>query len=436
MTLDRIYQDSKIDKEKIFLGILIVFSFLFIIRDVLQLNIPRSVFIFLAVIICLFFNNNHVYCFLAFIIPGANGISYTFISLIILLSLITKGINFNSTIIIIGLILSVIEILSFIYGPFNLFELVRFMGVFFVAFLYMGETKNNYDHAKILNYFYFGFIVAMINLFGQYIMHYSIIELFNLSIRFGNTEELFGYGKDAILLSYNANGLGTLCLLVIFTTLIMAKFQNKKIYYILTFFSILVGVMTQSRTFLLSFLMTIVVYFLFNIRSVRDFLRVILLGSIIGGICVFIFATVLSSYAESLLERFQTSDLFNGRIEIMQYYLLESLKYPLRFLFGVGMQDYQGKYLYEMSCHNAFQEIMITWGITGLFIIVYLFYYIIKNARMQNSKILLTQYLPFFIIIFVAQMGQGFTDYPAMLWLMIGYTAMLLKNDKEGKKID
>lgn len=194
--------------------------------------------------------------------------------------------------------------------------------------------------------------------------------------------------------------------------------------------------MTQSRTFLLSFLMTIVVYFLFNIRSVRDFLRVIILGSIIGGICVFIFATVLSSYAESLLERFQTSDLFNGRIEIMQYYLLESLKYPLRFLFGVGMQDYQGKYLYEMSCHNAFQEIMITWGITGLFIIVYLFYYIIKNARMQNSKILLTQYLPFFIIIFVAQMGQGFTDYPAMLWLMIGYTAMLLKNDKEGKKID
>lgn len=101
MTLDRIYQDSKIDKEKIFFGILIVFSFLFIIRDVLQLNIPRSVFIFLAVIICLFFNNNHVYCFLAFIIPGANGISYTFISLIVLLSLIIKGINFNSTILII-----------------------------------------------------------------------------------------------------------------------------------------------------------------------------------------------------------------------------------------------------------------------------------------------------------------------------------------------
>lgn len=72
----------------------------------------------------------------------------------------------------------------------------------------------------------------MINLFGQYIMHYSIIELFNLSIRFGNTEELFGYGKDAILLSYNANGLGTLCLLVIFSTLIMAKISKIKKYTI------------------------------------------------------------------------------------------------------------------------------------------------------------------------------------------------------------
>lgn len=436
MTLDRIYQDSKIDKEKIFFGILIVFSFLFIIRDVLQLNIPRSVFIFLAVIICLFFNNNHVYCFLAFIIPGANGISYTFISLIVLLSLIIKGINFNSTILIIGLILSVIEILSFIYGPFNLFELVRFMGVFFVAFLYMGEIKNNYDHAKILNYFYFGFIVAMINLFGQYIMHYSIIELFNLSIRFGNTKELFGYGKDAILLSYNPNGLGTLCLLTIFTSLLMVKVRSRKIYYLVTFFSVLVGIMTQSRTFLLTFVFAIAIYILAEIKSLKSLIKIVTFGGVLGGICILLFATVLSSYAESLLERFQTSDLFNGRIEIMQYYLLESLKYPLRFLFGVGMQDYQGKYLYEMSCHNAIQEIMITWGITGLFIIVYLFYYIIKNARMQNSKILLTQYLPFFIIIFVAQMGQGFTDYPAMLWLMIGYTAMLLKNDKEGKKID
>lgn len=436
MTLDRIYQDSKINKEKIFFGILIVFSFLFIIRDVFQLNIPRSVFIFFAVIICLFFNNNHVYCFLAFIIPGANGISYTFISLIVLLSLIIKGINFNSTILIIGLILSVIEILSFIYGPFNLFELVRFMGVFFVAFLYMGETKNNFGHAKILNYFYFGFIVAMINLFGQYIMHYSFSELFSLSIRFGNTKELFGYGKDAILLSYNPNGLGTLCLLTIFTSLLMVKVQSRKIYYLVTFFSVLVGIMTQSRTFLLTFVFAIAIYILAEIKSLKSLIKIVTFGGVLGGICILLFATVLSSYAESLLERFQTSDLFNGRIEIMQYYLLESLKYPLRFLFGVGMQDYQGKYLYEMSCHNAIQEIMITWGITGLFIIVYLFYYIIKNARMQNSKILLTQYLPFFIIIFVAQMGQGFTDYPAMLWLMIGYTAMLLKNDKEGKKID
>ena len=50
MTLDRIYEDNKIDKELIFIGILIVFSFLFIIRDVLQLNVPRSVFLFLAVV--------------------------------------------------------------------------------------------------------------------------------------------------------------------------------------------------------------------------------------------------------------------------------------------------------------------------------------------------------------------------------------------------
>ena len=180
MTLDRIYEDNKIDKELIFIGILIVFSFLFIIRDVLQLNVPRSVFLFLAVVICLFFDNNHIYCFLAFIVPGANGISYTFISLIIFLFLLIKNVRFNSTILVIGLIIAVLEVISFIYGPFNIFELVRFLGVFFVAFTYMGEFKNNYDHTKILNYFLLGFIVAMINLFGQYIMHYSFSELFNV----------------------------------------------------------------------------------------------------------------------------------------------------------------------------------------------------------------------------------------------------------------
>ena len=436
MTLDRIYEDNKIDKELIFIGILIVFSFLFIIRDVLQLNVPRSVFLFLAVVICLFFDNNHIYCFLVFIVPGANGISYTFISLIIFLFLLIKNVRFNSTILVIGLIIAVLEVISFIYGPFNIFELVRFLGVFFVAFTYMGEFKNNYDHTKILNYFLLGFIVAMINLFGQYIMHYSFSELFSLSIRFGDTTELFGYSENAILLSYNPNGLGTLCLLTIFTSLLMVKFQNRKIYYFLTVFSVLVGIMTQSRTFLLTFILFILVYILAEIKSVKSFLKVLTFGCVLGGICILLFATVLSSYVESLFERFETSDIFNGRVEIFQYYFIESLKYPFRFLFGVGMQDYQGKYWYEMSCHNAIQEIMITWGVFGLFLVFYLFYYIIKNAKRQNCGISFSQYLPFFIIIFVSQLGQGFKDYPAMLWLMIGYTAMLLKNHKEGAKVD
>ena len=401
---------------------------LILLRDVGGIGVSRVVFIGFAALICLLADKSGIYCLLAFLTPLSSGISYTYITAIALVILLCKE-NFRLRVQICGLLCMVgilfLEFFSAFRGMFSFVEYLRFSGIFVCSFLRMLDLRNDYDNKSILHGYLFGYWVAMASILGQMLRTYPLRQFLSLGVRLGDTRQVTG-AAEGMLVSYNPNGLGVFCLLAALLCLLLYR-KEKKWWYLLSFCgSTLLGVMTQSRTFLLVFVLSIILYALFSCRSVKTAVQSLLALAASGIVMIFLALWLVPEYVAGFLLRFQSADLFNGRLSIAAYYFGQMFQHADRLLFGVGLQNYQEKYGYLMSSHNATQEVLIAWGFLGLFLVFILLLGVFWNAYRHNPRAKLVQYLPILMCLLYTQAGQGFRDTPSMLRLMVAYSAILL----------
>ena len=397
-------------------------AILMIMRDVAGVAIPKYLFIGIAAIGCLFCEESDIYGLLAFITPIANGISYTYISAIALLCYLIKGRRkCKKATLICAVILLYLELFSAIRGWFSIIDYFRFASVFLVSFLFMSGENEDSDPFIIVRQYILGYIAAMIDLLAQMMVHYPISELLTMGIRIGDSRSLLDM-EEGIHLSYNPNSLGTVCLLAILFSVILLRKKRNWGYAVVALFALLIGMTTQSKSFLVTLAVTVLLLMVSSSLSLKA-----KIGAIGVGYMGWILANrFLSSYIISFAARWKEKDIWNGRITIMDYYFGGMFDHIDRFLFGVGLQNYQEKSGYAMSAHNSTQEILITWGLVGLIVVVILFCTVIKNAHGQNPKAKLLQYIPFFAIILDSQSGQGFQNTQSLLWLTVAYSAILI----------
>ncbi len=416
---------------------MVIFAVLVLLRDIVNIGVSKIIFIVIASMLFLLIDKKGIYNFIAFLTPLSTGLPLKYIVAIALIVVILKQRFFRLDLgaIICMVLILLIELLSFYRGNFNIIEYLRFIGIFVFAFLCMSDLKQDYDYEGIVKFFTIGFWVAVISIFGQMLNEYSLEQLLTLNIRFGNTKGALGLIGEGMRVSYNPNGLGSLCLITIFTGLILNR-NNKKLLYILSIiFAILVGIMTQSRAFILVFVIGIMLYTLFACENFLQGFKIVAIFSISALIVVFIIKQVIPSYFEALIGRFDVDDVTNGRMDIIEYYFDEMFKYVDRVIFGVGLQNYNEKYNYEFSAHNATQEIMITWGVIGLLLVVLLLVFILRNALNHNHRVKAVQYAPFIVFLLALQAGQGFSNYDNMLRLMIVYSIIAVSiKEKKSKK--
>ena len=433
-----IRQTKRISTQAVNLILMGCFAILILLRDIGGVIVDRAIFISLATIICLLSNKSGIYCLLAFLTPLAPGISTTYITAIALVIMFFKQRQIRVQILGLSCMaaLLLIELISGFRGMFNIIDYLRFSGVFLFAFLRMIDLKDDYNNEAILHSYLIGFWLAMTSVLGQMINSYPVIEVLRLGVRFGNTRELLDVSKEGMLVSYNPNGLGYLCLLTALFCLLLYR-KNKRIAYLLSFCgATFLGIMTQSRAFLLSYAIGIVLYTIFSCRNVKTAIRSLLSLAAGGGAVIALAIWTLPEYVTNFVLRFQDYDLLNGRSSISAYYFKEMFQHADRILFGVGMQNYPEKYGYLISAHNATQEVMITWGLLGLAVVGILFVVTLFNASSLNPKIKIIQFLPILMYLIAIQSGQGFSDTAGMLRIMVAYSAILLKTENTLLKIN
>ena len=92
-----------------------------------------------------------------------------------------------------------------------------------------------------------------------------------------------------------------------------------------------------------------------------------------------------------MISRFQENDLFGGRDKLFLFYnehIFSSVGY---FLFGIGLQDFQGKIssIHNIDinvAHNGIQEIWVVWGVVGVVLFILMLINIIKDAKKYESN--------------------------------------------------
>lgn len=414
---------DKLLKQWFFVHCLII-VFLLYLRDVAEIKISNWLFIALATIVFILYDINYTAVFICFLIPLLRGLPYNYIFGIGFMIFMIKNLNkivFNKYLIPL-LFIFVIELFSFIYGHFSIMNFLRFAFPLLLMSLIIFNDKDCLDYKKILVYFIFGAVAVELSIIIQTINISSLDNLLSFSARLGRN--LIGETR----LVYNPNAFGVLCIFSISLLLVLLKKYKRYKMLIMTivFFQIIAGSMSLSRTFLVLLAVMIFVVLLSLAKLTGDFVKSI---TLMGLICIGTYMT-LYHYFPNLFEKYQTrlavEDVSNGRIDILNDYFRILEQHPERIFLGVGLQEYPIKYGMYQSCHNGIQEILINWGIIGIFFAVWYMYNIYKfgwrGVLIKKQNIIYQ--LPLLVLLISIQAGQFFYSGNKVMYFLPIYACM------------
>lgn len=247
-------------------------------------------------------------------------------------------------------------------------------------------------------------------------------------------------GASANYGEINPNTLGIICIIAS-GGLLQLRIAKKKRTIDLLFVVILMmfGVLTSSRTFIVCAVLMLLL-FLFGskgglMRKVRYLTACITLLAV--GILVMNIA--FPGQLDYFLSRFQSADLFNGRLDLMAEYhsfIFSSLSI---LLCGVGCQNFSARLLdgYHVAFdvpHNCVQEIVVAWGLLGLLMLMLLIAMMLLYSRQHTQRRSLIHFVPLIIIITKSMVGQMLTSGYTMLALTLAYLSLCQNFD--GKMAD
>mgnify|MGYP002524687025 FL=1 len=262
------------------------------------------------------------------------------------------------------------------------------------------------------------------------------------------------------LSSCNANTFSFYCLLALVAGfyLVLNKklcknsvYDKKSIRLFIIFLSIVngfAGAMMLSKAYFLTFIIWLVLLVAFNSNDMRKF------GAYLGIIlvmCVIVMAIPITrELVFKVIKRFNEkgsslSDITTGRTDIFKYYFIALFKHPLNLMFGAGLSSYQWYFnvpikTYEgmpIITHNLLLEIVCSYGIVGLIVLLYIYYKIItkyiKFSDNLNNLMLLIIFICFSFSL--ALYHEDVTNFVILLCMIAAKNNQSIKKEKHIEKV-
>lgn len=247
------------------------------------------------------------------------------------------------------------------------------------------------------------------------------------------------YAEDAgsMQTTYNANQLAGM--MSISFTAILVSMDQKKVNpifgVIVMVWSVLVVLMTRSRTAVLVLALVLLVYYWIMIVRRKKILQGILLLLAMVGIGAWLLNT-FPGIVEAVMERFtDQEDITNGRTDLFAEYIQAWMDNTWCFFFGYGIGSYVNMVDIQGVPHNMLTDILICWGIVGMFLIaVTLVMLYRRGIRNVPKKLRLLAALPAAVALITAMGGQYLTThFPHMrLCFLLLAAGAFAPNPKKG----
>lgn len=433
------------EENRIFKVYLLLMFTLMIVRYLLKVNVPAIAFLLVALLPAWKgTTSEQLACAMSFV-PISIAFQYKYALLILAIAILTKKqgrLKWNGLLSMIFLMMGW-ELWHALYGKFSYMEYLRDFAELILLGMVTSIDLHDVDHKLVIRSLTISVVgVCAIMLFMQLQQfNFNIVAVFIRSakvFRFG--ESNMESGRFAI--NFNANNLGFICNLATCGGLLLTIRKEQRWYdIVLMVSSSIFAVMTLSRSAVICMVLVYVGYWLFAGGNLAK--------KLIGGAGVLIIALLalllinllVPSVFENLQERFQRDDVWNGRGDLLKYYMEFLFLSPLNWLFGIGMQQiYEKVVLYVPVAgvpHLGLQEVWVAWGIVGLtMFLVMVWRIMIISRQYAQGKRQLYQYMPLVVTMTFTMTGQLLTSSRALMALTFSYVCLCIKNadlEKEEK---
>lgn len=393
---------------------LAIYVALFVIRDIIQINVPGVILLFWFVGLLLVLPRSEMMKAIFFMMPFACGIpGYTI--LLSLVILIIKSNNVNAWQIIPPAIIALLEFMSVAFYDFDvrIQSVISYLSFVFLFFFILLDNDTLTDKKSCTRYFCYGTTIALLIVYIPIIRNMGFLALIageartGLAMGFEDLEEAAGH------LVMNANTIGYFSI----TSLSLLLLGRKKLdftlntYYLALFVAIVAGILSFSRTWLLLAGFIIVLYLLKTKYRVISIVLVVIAFSLIMTTQNFIVTSISGVFEERMQD--ENMETGGGRVEVFSQYnkiWADNIAYVIR---GTGATHYGDVIDINLSMHNGLQQIWVCHGIIGFLV------FALTIARyllgFKGRKIPLVAYLPFITCFIFDQSIQFLVPYTLML---------------------
>lgn len=408
--------------------------FLVVIRNIIGINLPVSSFLIVAFFVGLLCDNEEIVAFICSMAPFEMTFQYRYMILIGAAFLILKNRKIKPWAILplVGMIIW--DYLHYLDEGIAFASFMRMFGILLGLCVVLMMKPMNYSDGLAMR------SLSVSTLFSCIVTLYVNKGLTGYSIasseRLGSTYDLTE-SYNALL---NPNVGSFLCILSVCGLLVLLKAKNSKktdipIIGALSLFVVLF----QSKSALICLLTAFIIFFYANNRNwIIPTLRVIGLMLLI---CILGFVFFRQAI-EGVLLRFFAGDFSTGRIGIFKFYHDYLFSDPKHYLFGIGLFDYSTRIAAHLSravlensqavtyvndkmvlvvSHNNVQEILLIWGVPGVFLMSWLLGSIVKHKKMKRT---IMHYLPLWFILLYTLQGQLLSSNIVLIGLIFSLVCL------------
>lgn len=294
--------------------------------------------------------------------------------------------------------------------------------VLLVTLFYIQRCDPVLDFRSMFSYWLFGLLSACTIFYTKYILRFGLAYALSFSAGIGLNSEL-----DSIY-TYNMhpNMLSRLCgitLSIIVIMLLMHRHTQIPIarlpYICIAGLLCFFGFLTGSMSF---YLMLSIIAVFTIIAVLKDFKTMRAVKTFLFILCIVLIGIVVMQlwFPNALLRAFRdlgSQDISTGRFTIWLKCLYVFMKAPWICITGIGLQDYHDVMIsmFQMDTdllHNVVLEVILAWGIIGVFLISSILYGIYKEKI--HSTLMCTQWIgivPLAVMAVVFLTGNFFYGY-------------------------
>ena len=230
---------------------------------------------------------------------------------------------------------------------------------------------------------------------------------------------------------FNPNALGYFCLFAVIGIVQKIQWEAYGISdLIISGALIICGFLTLSRTYVICFVITIVLFVIAKKGIVRGKIKTSFMIAGMLLIISIILAKVFPDILNDLISRFSVKDISNGRIQLITVYneyIGDSVK---NLMWGTGLvarkikiDNYFGTINMQVP-HNGLQELVVVWGVLGMVIWFVFMLSLIIKTRKRNSNQGLVNYIPLIVLMIKVQAGQMVSSYYTMLMFSLAFLSL------------